>query len=166
MNAEQVQMNVCGQETEPNAQTARTSPRWRSSSAWLLACCGGGALPIVAVLAWGYWEFGSLANTLAYLNGERLLVDPESLSFGTGRRGEERDLHFAIRNWTGKDVEVLGAKSTCGCMAAVAWLWRRGFRFQLRTETNGSSPSIFGSPAAIPRSRKGSIFIRTTERSP
>ena len=116
MNVEQVQTNVCGQETEPNAQPARTSPRWRSSSAWLLACCGGGALPIVAVLAWGYWEFGSLANTLAYLNGERLLVDPEVISLGTAQRGEERDLHLTIRNRTGKDVEVLGAKSTCGCM--------------------------------------------------
>lgn len=117
MNVEQVQTNVCGQETEPNAQPARTSPRWRSSSAWLLACCGGGALPIVAVLAWGYWEFGSLANTLAYLNGERLLVNPIALSCGEGRPGEMRELSFTIENCTRDEVQILSNTSTCSCVS-------------------------------------------------
>lgn len=113
MNAEQVQANADGPETEPKV---RTPPRWRGSSMWLLACLGGGALLIAALLAWGYWEFGSLSNTLAYLNGERLLVDPATLSFGAVRRGEERDLQVTIRNRTGKEVKIMGAKSNCGCM--------------------------------------------------
>jgi hypothetical protein len=119
MNAEQVQANVCGPEEEPNAQPVRTTPRWRGSSMWLLACLGGGGLLLAALLAWGHWEFGSLANTLAYLNGERLLVDPRVISFGAVRRGEERDLHVTIRNRTGEEVKIIGAKSNCGCMATV-----------------------------------------------
>ncbi|HZV04527.1 MAG TPA: DUF1573 domain-containing protein [Gemmataceae bacterium] len=87
--------------------------------AWILACFGGGCLLIAPVLVWGHREFGSIASTLAYLNGERLLVDPGTLSFGTIRRGEERDLRVTIRNRTGKDVKVVGARSTCGCMASV-----------------------------------------------
>jgi hypothetical protein len=83
---------------------------------WILACIGGGALLLAAPLAWGYWQFGSLASTLAYLNGERLLVDPATPSFGVAKRGEERDVQVTIRNRTGKDVKILGAKSTCGCM--------------------------------------------------
>src|SRR5438046_7421977 len=84
--------------TEDKAQPAKTSKgRWRLS-AWLLGCFGGGGLLIVAVLAWGYWQLGSFANIAAYVNGERLLVDPRALSFGTGPRGEERDVRFTIWN--------------------------------------------------------------------
>ena len=115
--AEQVHADSGNQETEPKVQPTKPCSRRRGFSVWILACCGGGGFLIAAALAWGYWEFGSLANTLAYLNGERLLVDPGALSLGTGRRGEERVVHFAIRNRTGKEVEILGAKSTCGCMA-------------------------------------------------
>lgn len=84
---------------------------------WLLACLGGGFAVIAALLAWGQHEFGSLGNTLAYLNGHRLLAAPDRLSFGTARRGEEKVLHVTIQNRTGKNLKLLGARSTCGCMA-------------------------------------------------
>lgn len=107
---------------------------WRRGSwAWILACLGGGSLLIAVSLAWGYREFGSLANTLAYLNGERLLVDPGSLSFGTARRDEERDLHLMIRNRTGKTVTILGGRTTCACMTT------EKFPFSI---TNGSQREL------------------------
>ncbi len=119
MDVKHTQTVSCSQLMEPEVQPVKLRPRWRSAMLWGLACAGGGGLLIAAVLAWGHWEFGSLSCTLAYLNGERLLVDPATLSFGAGRRGEERDLHVTIRNRTGKEVKLLGAKSTCSCMAAV-----------------------------------------------
>jgi hypothetical protein len=116
---DEIQVDAHAPGRGPNAQPAKALPRRRVPTGWLLACLGGGGLLIAAVLAWGYWQFGSLANTLAYLNGERLLVDPSTPSFGTAKRGEERDLHVTIRNLTGQQVKILGARSTCGCMAMV-----------------------------------------------
>ncbi len=116
MDVKQAQMDSCSQVRAPEAQPEKTNAPWRGTAMWGVACAAGGALLITAVLAWGYWEFGSLSSTVAYLNGERLLVDPGTLSFGTCRRGEERDLQVTMRNRTGKEVKILGARSTCGCM--------------------------------------------------
>jgi hypothetical protein len=126
MDAEQARMVVepvqagqaddRGPERKPEIHGAPTGKGGRRGPAWILACVGGGGLLIGAALAWGYWQFGSLASTVAYLNGERVFVDPDTLSLGVVRRGEERDLRFTIRNRTGKAVKLLGAKSTCGCM--------------------------------------------------
>jgi hypothetical protein len=116
MDAKQTPTNAGNQVMMPEPPPAKTCPGWRGPAASILACLGGGGLLIAIALAWGHWEFGSLASTLAYLNGERLLVDPGTLSFGMAARGEERDLHLTIRNRTGKEVKVLGARSTCGCM--------------------------------------------------
>lgn len=103
-------------ESVPEGQLMKRRPRWRGSAAWVVACLGGGGVLIAAFLAWGYMAFGSLATTLAYLNGERLLVVPGTLSFGAARRGDEQDLKVTIQNRTGKEVKILGARSTCGCM--------------------------------------------------
>jgi hypothetical protein len=113
---EQVRADGHGQQMGPEAQPTQASSQWRGSARWLFACLGSGGLLMAAVLAWGHWEFGSLSNTLAYLNGERLLIDPGTVSFGIARRGEERNAHVTIRNRTGKEVKFLGAKSTCACM--------------------------------------------------
>jgi hypothetical protein len=116
MEAEQVQADRSSQKGARDAVPAKIPSRWRGPGVWLLACLGGGGLLIAVVLAWGYWQLGSLSSTLAYLNGERLFVDRGVLSFGTAKRGEERSLQLVIRNRTGKDVRILGAKSTCSCM--------------------------------------------------
>lgn len=113
---EENQAELHSLEAEPAPQPAKIRLRLLGPAASILACLGGGGLLIAAALKWGYWEFGSLASTLAYLNGESLLVDPGTLSFGTARRGDERDMHVMIRNRTGKAVKILGVKSTCGCM--------------------------------------------------
>jgi len=122
MNAEQAQTvekvhaETHNREMEGNAQIARPIRGRPGLSLWLLGCLGGGGLLIAALFAWGYWEFGSMANTLAYANGERLLVDPKVLSFGAAPRGEQREVHMTIRNRTGKTVTILGAQSKCGCL--------------------------------------------------
>lgn len=116
MDVDQVEADVRGPELEPQAQPMQSRPRWQGSMMWLVACLGGGGFLIAALLAWGRWEFGSLGNTLAYLNGQRLLAAPNVLSFGTARRGEERILQVTLLNRTGKTVALPGARSTCGCM--------------------------------------------------
>lgn len=117
MDVKQTQADPSSRLMETEAPPAKTCYRWRGPMASILGCVGGGGLLISLALAWGHWEFGSLSSALAYLNGERLLVDLGTLSFGTARRGEERDLQFTIRNRTGKEVKILGTRSTCGCMA-------------------------------------------------
>lgn len=115
MNAEPISVEAPNRETEPIPQPNPSKER-RSLVLWLVGCVGGGGVMLLALLAWGHWQFGSLANTLAYLSGERVLVDPKVLSFGTVRRNEERDLHTTIRNRTGKSIKILGSRSSCTCM--------------------------------------------------
>jgi hypothetical protein len=98
------------------AEAARPGKGRRGPVAWVLACLGGGLLPLAGLLAWGCWELGSLANVLAYVQGERLLVDPATCLFGTAPRGEERELHATIRNKTDRTIQILGARMNCTCM--------------------------------------------------
>jgi hypothetical protein len=73
-------------------------------------------LLLAGLLGWGYWEFGSLPNALAYMNGERLLVHPSTCSFGSAPRGEEREVHVSVQNRTEREVRVLGARMSCTCI--------------------------------------------------
>ena len=116
MSTEQVQVTAQHQAEAQVHESTRLSKRRFGSSAWILGCLGGGGLLLAVLLAWGYWELGSFANIVAYANGERLLVDPKVLSFGSAPREEERELHVTIHNRTGKPVTVLGAQSKCGCL--------------------------------------------------
>lgn len=122
MSAEQPAMAMTdgvearGEEAVQKAEAVHRGKGRRGVAGWVLAFLGGGLLPLGVLLAWGCWELGSLANVLAYVNGERLLVDPGTCWFGTAGRGEEREVRVTIRNRTEKTIRVLGARMNCTCM--------------------------------------------------
>jgi hypothetical protein len=62
-------------------------------------------------------RFGSLPSGLAYLRGERLLINPATTHLGQVTRGESADLHFRFTNFTGRPVRILGSQSSCTCLA-------------------------------------------------
>lgn len=62
-------------------------------------------------------QFGSLSVAQAYLRGDRLIVLPSEMSFGEGHVGSEKQVTFTVVNLTGKDVQLLGNKTGCSCVA-------------------------------------------------
>lgn len=72
----------------------------------LLALCAG----------YGRYRFGSMATAIAYLKGERLMVDGRSRSLA-GVSGEQVEVRYALSNWTGQPVKLIGAQSSCSCTA-------------------------------------------------
>jgi len=55
---------------------------------------------------WSIHEFGSIRAGIAYLNGDRLLVDPYVLSFGDMQKGESRAIEVELDNRADHRVAV------------------------------------------------------------
>ncbi len=58
---------------------------------------------------------GSVMIALAYLRGERLIIDPIVAFANDGLPGEEREILFRVLNFTDRPVKLLGANSSCTC---------------------------------------------------
>jgi hypothetical protein len=71
----------------------------------------GAALLILSV--WGTLRFGSFQNALAYVSGERLLVDSATKSFGSVESGIDQRIYFLVSNWSDRSISILGAGSQC-----------------------------------------------------
>jgi hypothetical protein len=71
----------------------------------------GLALLVASALFW----FGSIGSALAYLGGDRLIVDAGSKSFGTLERGQVAAVIFQFTNMSKRPITVLGASSSCTC---------------------------------------------------
>lgn len=63
----------------------------------------------------GLWHFGSIGPALAYLSGERVIVDSRSKSIGTVKKGDRVELQFGFSNHAKASVNILGAQSSCSC---------------------------------------------------
>jgi hypothetical protein len=61
--------------------------------------------------------FGSIPVALRYLRGERLVVEPTTISVGDGFAGVEEEAAFLIRNLSDKPVCILGATQSCTCLS-------------------------------------------------
>jgi hypothetical protein len=86
----------------------RVSP-WTKVTAALTAILIVG-LAIVAIT-----RFGSIPTALAYVAGERLLVDSPSKSFGTVDAGAEPVVPFTVQNRSDHAVKIIGARTSCTC---------------------------------------------------
>lgn len=60
-------------------------------------------------------RFGSLASGVAYLRGQRIVVDGAIRNLGDVQAGDERIISFSLANVTGRSIRVLGSRLTCGC---------------------------------------------------
>jgi len=89
----------------------RTVLVWGLGSS-ILALIIGAGLAAFAVL-----RHGSLAAAIAYLEGYPLAVESYSRSVGEIHAGEPRSATFVLRNLIRKPVTIVGAKTSCGCIA-------------------------------------------------
>ena len=79
----------------------------------------GSALSFAAILAGlalgSLWQFGSVGNGLAYLRGERLVVDGPVQDLGEVQPGQLYPLQFRFWNLSSRPVRLVGFQSSCGC---------------------------------------------------
>jgi len=81
------------------------------------ATLGLSAVALFVVLIWLRVSCGTLHAGLAYLSGDRLLVDADSKSTGEVQIGEQATLEFLLSNRSSKPITIFGAKSSCTCTA-------------------------------------------------
>jgi hypothetical protein len=74
----------------------------------------GLAFVVACALLW----FGSVASALAYLGGDRLLVDARSKSFGPVERGRTASVVFRFANASKSPITLMGVSSSCACAFA------------------------------------------------
>jgi len=80
------------------------------------AATAGMTLAVLAACAgYGHARFGSAAAALAYVNGDRLLVDLSAKSLGDAPAGGRRTVRYALTNLSGRAVKILGARTSCSC---------------------------------------------------
>jgi hypothetical protein len=87
-------------------------------STWTKATAAIGIILIVCVWIVAVLLFGSTSAALAFLDGERLLVDSRSKSFGTVDPGLDQSVRFSLTNWTGQPVTIVGFQASCSCTMA------------------------------------------------
>jgi hypothetical protein len=79
---------------------------------------GAGAVAFLGLLAgWAYFHSGSLALVLPFLGGERLFIEPTAIQLGDQEPGAAAEPVVRIVNSTGKQVRVVGAETSCSCVA-------------------------------------------------
>ncbi len=81
------------------------------------ATLGLSAVALLAVLIWLRMSCGTLHAGLAYLSGDRLLVDASSRSTSEVAPGELATLEFHLSNRSSQPITIFGAKSSCTCTA-------------------------------------------------
>ena len=91
-----------------NAPGKRLDP-WMASTI-ILTNVG---LALLVVL--GLVRFGTIGSALAYLGGDRLLVDSRSKSFGAVELGKRASVDFRFANKARTKIRLLGATSSCTC---------------------------------------------------
>lgn len=73
------------------------------------------ALPALALA--GIFAFGSLDAAMGYLSGARLLPTTSDKYAGRLQGGQTASISFDLTNYSHQDVRILGAKTTCNCVA-------------------------------------------------
>jgi hypothetical protein len=87
-------------------------------STWTKATAATAIILIGGVWAVAVFLFGSTSAALAFLDGERLLLDSQSKSFGTVDPGTEQIITYTLMNRTGHSVTLIGSRTSCGCTVA------------------------------------------------
>lgn len=81
----------------------------------IITMTGLAIVMVVAVSIYGRVRFGSLSRAFAYAMGARPFAEPATRTLGELPAESEQRTWFALTNWTGHPVELLGSKSGCSC---------------------------------------------------
>lgn len=72
-------------------------------------------LELMLFAAWSLHEFGSIWAGLSYLDGERLIADSYTLSFGTLGTGDFRTVNLTLDNRADHGIKIRGASRSGPC---------------------------------------------------
>jgi len=61
------------------------------------------------------FRFGSLANALAFVRGERLLLSRPAMGPADASTDGRITLRYEITNLTGRPIQLVGSRSSCSC---------------------------------------------------
>jgi hypothetical protein len=99
-------------------------PRWerladvRQAFTGIAKYAGGAA--VLAVACWGVGRcfFASPQEAMAFLRGEHVIVEQETLDLGIGCNGEWKIGKVGVRNRSARPVRIIGGHSDCSCVMA------------------------------------------------
>jgi hypothetical protein len=80
----------------------------------LLSTVAIGSLLLCGV---GIWRFGSLAHARAYLQGYSVIPESSVIDLGHVESGTRVTGEIRLMNLSGQAVRIVGAESSCGCVA-------------------------------------------------
>ncbi len=72
---------------------------------------------LVGFFSWSAINFDSTRDAILYLKGMKIVAEPTVFHVAAGRAGEVRNASFQVRNLTSKPITVLGARTSCSCVA-------------------------------------------------
>ena len=64
---------------------------------------------------WGRWRFGSISAGIAYLSGEPIYLDRETLDFGKVGPHTDQSAVIKLLNLTDSELRLVGSQSSCSC---------------------------------------------------
>lgn len=75
-------------------------------------------LPAMLPFAYATWQTGSPSRAIPYLTGQRLMFDVSKIDLGTIDLGTEKVIvPVHVQNTADKEMRLLGAYLSCGCMS-------------------------------------------------
>ncbi|MGE0377603.1 MAG: DUF1573 domain-containing protein [Planctomycetaceae bacterium] len=95
----------------PQPATGRKRP-WRSIAETL----GWVAVFAALIAGWARWQTGSFSLVWPYLQGERLLFDPQHVVIDNAPAGTIVERSVRVLNRSSTDVTLLGSQPSCGCI--------------------------------------------------
>lgn len=93
--------------------TKRNKHATSSVTHWILIA----AIVLGIVFAAAFLAFGSFAAALAWVRGERVVVEPLVTDLGTCELGERRIIQLRVANGDDAPVRIVGGTTTCNCVA-------------------------------------------------
>jgi len=73
------------------------------------------AIPVLAVLGYGKFRYGSLSGSVAALRGQVLYVEAPIRYLGSLAPGKTYTVRFRMRNVSSGKVRILGSQTSCAC---------------------------------------------------
>jgi Protein of unknown function (DUF1573) len=87
---------------------------WMSWLAVILLMTGIG---VGGLVLWSQYEFGSIAGSISYLRGARLIPEAYSITFETDNLDKLTVVTFNVKNYSYRPITVFGARVSCICMS-------------------------------------------------
>jgi hypothetical protein len=96
----------------------RSDTARKSVLSWIAMTSILSGVVLASVFGLATHMFGSVPSAVAFLRGNRIIPDSYIRDFGTLRQGQRVSVTFSLTNYTKQPITLLGAKSSCSCLAA------------------------------------------------